>query len=77
MNIEDEASREDKLKQLNQLVGDLSFPPLPPVKKSPYYLWYVNYAMCIAWLFLTKGVVIIDSTERYFFVVCVQLLMSL
>lgn len=40
MNIEDEAMREDKLKQLNYLVGELSFPPLPPAKKSIYHLWY-------------------------------------
>lgn len=41
MNVEDEGSREDKLKQLNRLVDELSFPPLPSVKKSPYYTCYL------------------------------------
>ena len=40
MEVEDEGAREDKLKQLNQLVGMLSFPPQPLMRTSPYHLWY-------------------------------------
>ena len=39
MDVEDETAREEKLKQLNQLVGTLSFPPPPTMKTSPYHLW--------------------------------------
>ena len=39
MNVEEKVIREEKLKQLNQLVGELSFPPYPPLKSSSFQLW--------------------------------------
>lgn len=40
MGIEGDESREEKLKQLNHLVGALSFPPPPGMKTNNFNIWY-------------------------------------
>ena len=42
MSIEVDDLREEKLKQLNSLVGALSFPPPPSGKPSNFNIWYVS-----------------------------------
>ena len=39
MSIEDDDLREEKLKQLNSLVGALSFPPPPSGKPNNFNVW--------------------------------------
>lgn len=45
MSIEVDDLREEKLKQLNSLVGALSFPPPPSGKPSNFNIWYVITCM--------------------------------